>query len=325
MPPAGVNGSRTGAEGPVSPCGAPVQHKATAHQRGLALVAVMWMTAALALLAAALAATSRADLRAAANARAFAEAAALGDAAIQLAAVELRSGARPIERRTTARYEIEGRDVEVLVEPAVGFVDINRAPASLLQDLFLYGGGVDAPFAGVLAERVIDWRDSDQSPQAQGAEDDAYVAAGVRYRTRGGPFESPEDLLQVLGVGLDVYGKVGSLVTLHGSSRVDPRAAPPGVLRILARGDADYADRFAAARDAGQAAVDMTAFVQDHLQEIPGMRFRIEARIGDNDIGQLARVRWLNLGGGASARLPWRTLRVEPVRGVGPSLFPEDG
>jgi general secretion pathway protein K len=290
------------------------------RQAGVALVAVLWMVAALALLAAALAATSRADLRSAQAARAFAEAAALGDAAIQLAALELRSMPSPPARPGRESYEIDGRRVDILVSPVGGFVDLNRAPESLLHDLFRHGAGVDEALAETLAQRIIDWRDADRSALPHGAEDDAYAAAGVRYRTRGGPFESPEDLLQVLGLSFDVYDKVTAFVTVYGRApRVDPLAAASGLLRVLARGDDAHAGRVAAARDSGESIIDMSAFVQEHLQRSSsGTRFRIEARIGDDGARRLARVRWIDLANKGAGGLPWRTLRAEPVRAIDP-------
>ena len=295
------------------------------RQCGVALVAVLWMVAALALLAAALAANSRADLRSAQAARAFAEAAALGDAAIQLAALDIRRMPVPPARPARESYDIEGRPVDVRVMPAGGFVDLNRAPESLLHDLLRYGAGVDDALAATLAQRIIDWRDPDQSARADGAEDDAYVAAGVRYRTRGGPFEAPEDLLQVLGLSLDVYDKVTAFVTIYGlASRVDPLAAGSGVLRVLARGDGVLAARVAAARDTGEITIDMSSFVQEHLQpSSSGTRFRVEARVGDEGGRVLARVRWIDLASKGADGSPWRTLRAEPVRAIDPGASPD--
>ena len=295
------------------------------RQCGVALVAVLWMVAALALLGAALAANSRADLRSAQAARAFAEAAALGDAAIQLAALDIRRMPVPPARPAREGYDIEGRRVDVRVMPVGGFVDLNRAPESLLHDLLRYGAGVDDALAATLAQRIIDWRDPDQSARADGAEDDAYVAAGVRYRTRGGPFEAPEDLLQVLGLSLDVYDKVTAFVTIYGlASRVDPLAAGSGVLRVLARGDGVLAARVAAARDTGEITIDMSSFVQEHLQpSSSGTRFRVEARVGEEGGRVLARVRWIDLASKGADGSPWRTLRAEPVRAIDPGASPD--
>lgn len=294
-------------------------------QTGIALVAVMWMVTALALLATALATDSRSEVRTAQAARAFAEAAATGDAAIELAVLQLRGASAAALRHSTLGVEMDGRRVEVVVAPASGFIDLNRADEGLLRDLFLYGAGLDAELAATLAQRIVDWRDPDQSPLPRGAEDETYAAAGLRQRTRGGPFETPEDLLQVLGLTFDTYDKVTKLATPYGAAqRVDPLAAGNGVLRVLARGDAAAADRIAAARDAGDKTIDMSPLTQDHLQpSTAGTRYRLEARVRDADGRLLARARWVDLGARGAGGRPWRTLRVEPVRALDSGANPD--
>jgi general secretion pathway protein K len=132
-------------------------------------------------------------------------------------------------------------------------------------------------------------------------------------------------LLQVLGLSFDVYDKVTAFVTVYGRApRVDPLAAASGLLRVLARGDDAHAGRVAAARDSGESIIDMSAFVQEHLQRSSsGTRFRIEARIGDDGARRLARVRWIDLANKGAGGLPWRTLRAEPVRAIDPGASPD--
>lgn len=288
--------------------------------RGVALVAVMWIVAALSLLATSLAATTRADVQTAQGTRAFAEVAALGDAAIELAALAMRAKPPPVARRTQQAFEFDGRHVEVVMSPVGGFVSLNGASEALLRDLFMTGAGVERAVAETLAARVIDWRDSDVAALPMGAEDEAYEAAGVRFRTRGGSFESPEDLLQVLGVSFDIYDKIQSCLTVYGGSAgVDPLAASLDVLTILAGGARSRAEAIMVARDAGEPNIDMTALVQDHLAVSSGMIYRMEARVRDDRGRSLVRVRWVDLESPGRGGLPWRTLRVEAVRGVAES------
>lgn len=285
--------------------------------RGMALIAVMWIVAALSLLATALAATTKAEVQAAQTARAFAEAQAAGDAAIELAALSLRMTPQPVARRAVQTFPIEGRVVEVVVAPSGGFVDLNSASETLLRDLFQFGAGVDRQTAETLAARIVDWRDPDQAPLPLGAEDVAYATEGVRFRTRGGPFESPEDLLQVLGVGFDLYDRIRGYLTVQGGSAgVDPLAASVGVLTILAGGDRARAEAIASARDAGEPNIDMTALVQDHLAVSSGLIYRMEARSRDERGRYFVRAQWVDLAGPGRGGRPWRTLRAEAVRGI---------
>lgn len=291
--------------------------RAPCRQPGVALVAVLWMVAALSLLATALAADTRAQLRGAQVARAFAEAAALGDAAIQLAALDMSSGAPPVTRLTRRAYRLDADVIEVEIVPASGFVDLNDASEPLLHDLFRYGAGLDESAADTLAQRLIDWQDPDPAALPLGAEDEDYAEAGVPYRTRGGPLETTEDLLQVLGVDFDVYDRLRDLVTVYsGAAGVDPLAAPPAVLQVLAGGNAEAAARIAAARDAGEPLIDTTALVQAHLVAASGLVYRLEARVRTSGGLILARGRWVDLGARGAAGQPWRTLRIEPVHGV---------
>lgn len=285
---------------------------------GMALVAVMWMVAALSLLAVSLAASSRSEVRSAQSARAFAEAAAWGDAAIELAVRELRFADEMIDRRITLSYALGGRQIQVRVSPSGGFINLNGANEALLRDLFQYGADLDADAAETLAQRVEDWRDADDGALPLGAEDDAYEAAGVAFRTRGGPFDSPQDLLQVLGVSFDIYDKIRRFVTTQTEEYgVDPLAASPGVLTILARGNAEAAQAFAQARDAMEVAIDTTAFTQEHILSSPGSRYFIEAFYPGDGGRRLVRARWVDPRSEGPLGLPWRSLAVEPVRAAG--------
>lgn len=282
---------------------------------GVALVAVLWIVASLSLLAMSLVSSSRGEVRTVQMARAFAEAAANGDAVIEIAAREIYASSEPVVRFTLARYLFEGREFIVRVTPATGFIDLNAASEALLRDLFVFGAGLDEERAEILVQRIIDWRDPDDAALPLGAEDEAYVAAGVSFRTRGGPFEGPEDLLQVLGINYEVYDKIHLLVTTSsGAAGVDPLAASPAVLRVLAGGNDANVDAFIAARDAGEPLLDMTGFTQEHLVSASGAIFHLEALYPLDAGARLARARWVDLSLPGALGLPWRTLRIEPVR-----------
>ena len=290
--------------------------------RGLALIAVLWLVAALSVLVVGVSASVRAEVRGAQLARAQAEAAALGDAAIQLAVLELRTASSlPTgERRIT--YEIAGHPVLLTLTPAAGFVNLNSASEALLKDLFLYAAGLSELEAETLAQRILDWRDPDDAALPRGAELDAYLVAGQFVRPRNGPFAVPEDLMQVLGVDFDLYVRIAGFLTVHGNlSAIDPLAAPVGLLTVLAKGDRSVAERLFAQREAAFAAggdgsdIDTTMLESAHLGQSGAGPFRLEARV---ELGGrvLSRVRWIDLNREGVEGEPWRSLRVEPVRGV---------
>lgn len=277
--------------------------------RGIALVAVLWMVAALAVLALALAAATKAELHTAQGVRARAEATAIGDAAIQLAVLEMRSTPDAQQKFTHFGYEFAGRAVAVDMVPASGLVDLNQATEELLAELFAGSGGEEPAVAAKLAQRAVAWR----TPGLTQEEAD-YATAGVSYRPRGGPFEYPEDLLQVLGVSYPLYDRVRGLITVRGGSAgVAPQAASEDVLTLLAGGDRALAARIASTR-ADDPTTDMTGLASRFLGGGGASVYRVDARV---QLGErrYRRTRWVDLSQGGADGTPWRSFRVEPITG----------
>jgi general secretion pathway protein K len=280
---------------------------------------VLWVVAALALLVASLALVAKNEVRAAQARVSGGEAAALGDAAIQLAVLDWKTVTPPPDRLMRAQYTFEGVTIDVELIPAAGYVDLNTATESLLQAVFIHGAGLDADVARSLAQRIIDWRDTDTAPLPYGAEAEAYEAAGVNWRPRNERFIVPEDLLQVLGVDLDLYAKIAGFFTVwSGSSGVDPRAAPIEMLFVLAAGDEAVASRIATARDAGQIGIDTTMLDPSWLTGSGNRNtlhvlasVPVEAGVGGQQ--RAVRGRWVRLTPEKDGT-PWKTIRTEPVR-----------
>jgi general secretion pathway protein K len=290
-----------------------------ARDRGLALVAVLWMLAALMVTVTGVVYAVRGEVRTAASFREMAVAGALGDAGIVLAAREL-AGTRGREGRLQ-RYDVafEQSTVSIRTVPLTGLIDLNAAAEPLLTDLIAVAGGVDRAQASSLAQRIIDWRDADEQPQPLGAENSAYAAAGSPFRTRGGPFEAPEDLLQVLGFDFDLFARLRPLFTVHsrGSGRVDPAAAPLPVLQVLAAGNEQIAAEYANARDASGALADSTRFPATYLARSQSSRHLVEAAVQLSNGAFLVTRKVLDVSSGQDGT-PWRTVWAERV--VEPAL-----
>lgn len=286
-----------------------------ARDHGLALVAVLWMTAALSLLVGGLLSLARAEVKAAQVRGAAAEAIALGDAAIQLAVLDWRTATPPPDSLRRADYMLEGRVIAVRVVPATGYINLNAAPEPLLRALLTLGGGLDPAVAGVLAQHLIDWRDADDAALPEGAEAPAYAAANVAWRPRNGRLLVPEDLLQVLGFDFDLFERIRPYVTVWAGAAagVNPLAAPPEVLAVLAGGNHALAGRIAAARDAGDRSMDLTALDPAFLdQGGVGSVLHVEAEVPVGELRAL-RGRWIVAAPDAGGA-PWQTLTAEPVR-----------
>jgi len=283
---------------------------ASRRPAGAALVAVLWLVSALALAAASLAAAMRTELRLSQQFANDARAAALGDAAVRLAALELLVGEEPGREILSGEYALAGRRVPFRILPASGFVNLNTAPETLLRDLLVHGGRIDAAAAALLARQIVAWRTADPAGPAGDGGD---TASGPAWRRRTF-FAVPEDVLQVPGIDIELFDRIRPLVTVHssGGGGVDPLVAKPEVLLVLARGDETLARQIATRRNSEGPLTDMTRLEQSHLSsDGTGFTYRIEAFMPDADDRYLLRAHWIALRG--HQRLPWLTLSIEPV------------
>jgi general secretion pathway protein K len=134
----------------------------------------------------------------------------------------------------------------------------------------------------------------------------------VAYRTRGARFEAVEDLLQVLGIDFDLYARVAPLFTADGNGAgVDPLAATPEVLWVLARGNANVVERILSARRSDGRLADSAGLVADHLGQPQAARIRLEAYVPVDDATMLIRSHLIDLSPQSDAPLPWRILGTE--------------
>jgi len=79
-----------------------------------------------------------------------------------------------------------------------------------------------------IAAAIIDWRDRDDEPQPQGAEDSYYAALAHPYKIRNGPLRTVRELLLVRGVTEDLlYGEDLNANGLLDPNENDGHANPP--------------------------------------------------------------------------------------------------
>ncbi len=275
--------------------------------RGAALVLVLWFVAALSVIALSLGGLSRSDVRGASLLASSVRAAAIGDAGIQLALLELDRDPQFIEDGGQAEFIFDAQRIDVTVQPDTAFVNLNTAPVELLRDLLASAGELEPERADEVARSIDAWRGGD----AGGDLAAAYEAAGVAFRPRGGRFESTEDLLQVLGVDYDLYARIRDLVTPYGAGTgLDDRYASLAVLRVLAGDREGVAERIHDARRAGEVGVDTSLLDQKHVARGGGSHFKLSAGF---DLGgtRFVRSRWVTRSGGGTSRVPWTSLTAE--------------
>lgn len=113
----------------------------------------------------------------------------------------------------------EGFTVEGLDESAR--MDINEVPEQLLTKLL--------PQEPELVDAILDWRDTDDLPRAEGAEADYYTTLQPPHAPRNGPVETVEELLLVKGITpARFFGATGLSPLADQSEReqVDPLLTP---------------------------------------------------------------------------------------------------
>lgn len=208
----------------------------TGSQRGLALISVLWVTTLLAVLAAGLTSSSRTERVLARNQLENAKAEALADGGVYRAVLGLldldpetgwRAGRRPYQ------IELDQGVVRIAIEDEEAKVDLNTAPIELIAGLFR-AVGLDEEQAVQLADRLGDFRDPDDQPRPQGAEDTAYAQAGLEGGAKDAPLIAKSELLQVLGVTPELYARIRPHVTVFSSSEgIDPLLASPTVLSAV--------------------------------------------------------------------------------------------
>lgn len=256
----------------------------------MALIAVLWIVAALSLVVTGLVKTARDEIRqVSANQRALSSD-ALGLAAINQVLQQIQVKPAAVTGLTYVPVQFAGVPIQVQVIPLTGLINLNSAPAGLLNRLFTVAGGLAAGPAEALSNQVLAQRQ---------ARDGAGATVG---------FDAPEDLLQLPGVDYELYARLAPLVVAdrRTTGGVNPLAAPVGVLKVLAGGDEAMALQIDAARRTPGAGVDTSRLDGGWLDQTIGNRFWLIARVPQADGGWLLSLRGVDVAAGSRDGLPWQ-------------------
>jgi general secretion pathway protein K len=263
-------------------------------QRGVALLAVLWLVAAMSLIITGIVQAVRSEARITGLQRQAVVANAMADAAILLALQSMHAKKVELPKNIlVVPVQFEGQTNEVSVRSLNGLIDINNASVALLSDLFRYGGAVTPQAAQSLGQGTVDFR---QTKSAKG-------------RLQG--FDAIEDLLSVPGLTYDLYVKIKNLVTAdlkNGSGRVNPLAAPLGVLQVLTGGDVSRAAILAATRDADPSLMDTSFLKPDQIEMTASSNLQFQVRVALPDGGVLQKMWLIYWGSDPRSGLPWRVL-----------------
>jgi len=256
-----------------------------APRRGMALIAVLWIVAALSIMVMGLTRSVQQGIRAAIMQRGLAEGQALGQAAIALAlqqlTVQTQTQATPNTGTDQVSINYAGMSIAVTATPLNGWVALNSASAPMLAALLQTAGGLNAARAQQMAEAIVTWRDG--VPQQ-----DLASPPTIGNQTR--RFEAVEDLMLIPGMDYELYARLAPFMSVSNSSSgpVNANAAPPGLAEALGNNTA-----FIAPNNAGrgnlfrlEAAVPLEAGTILHLTQDVALQ-----RAGSNTV------------------TPWRILR----------------
>ncbi|GAB4212394.1 MAG: hypothetical protein Fur007_04600 [Rhodoferax sp.] len=270
--------------------------KAPLAVRGMALIAVLWLVAAMSLVLTGVVRSVRADVRALSVQRQAVLAGAAADAAIVLALQQLRASGDELPKAIrTLDISAEPYACAVIITPLNGWVDINQATPELLEALYAHVGGVPAAQAKELAQATVDARQR-KDPRGQ--------AVGFDFGT---------DLLAVPGIDYGLYARVAPFVTAnlrHGNGRVNPLAAPAGLLPVLTGGDAGHLADFLARRSTDPAAADASFFNPQFIEMAASNSLQFQCARDAGSDAQLVATWDVHWSPDPRSGLPWRVVDV---------------
>jgi general secretion pathway protein K len=254
-------------------------------ERGLALVSVLWALSILSLIAAVVLSSSSLSYRLQHNNWAQAEARSLADAILNRAVLAL------MDTRPEMRWRVDGvpRDIafngvnaRVTIEDELGKIDLNTAGGDLIRRLFQ---AADLP-SGVtdnMADKVLDWRESDGLKRLHGADEADYQNAHLSYGPRGRAFQSVGELRLVLGMTEELFARIEPAITVYSQRpTIDLQNASPLALRSLSGLDEQKANEIVAARTENSSSISnraLPAGVMDPLVPLAGRAFSIKIEI----------------------------------------------
>ena len=230
--------------------------------KGMALIAVLWIVAALSLLVVGMSQTVRQQIRLVGTQNDEVRGQALGEAAVMLTLQELQVTAQRPSKLVQVNHQFAGADMTVEVMPVNGLISLNGATPLLLASAFKVAGGMNSSAAQALANELVAWRGE--------------ASDGGERRW----FEAVEDLLLVPSVDYALYERVRVLfTTITRTPGVNPVAAPPEVLAVLADGNMELASDIAQRRAEGDVGIDTSAINQAFLTSGVSQEYRLSVRV----------------------------------------------
>ena len=208
-------------------------------ERGVAMVLVMWLVAAMSITVGGALALAREEIGLASSRLGEAQAFALGKGIARLAVMDRARAQTAVDengdpdpaglpRLFMSQYEIDDLTVSATVYPASGFVSVAESDPAVWQQLLSGVGGMDNVAAGTLAEQIVN------SELEMTASAGSGPAGSFQFYSRYRRAQSAvyvEQLLGIEGMNRAVYDRIRpSISPFNVGSGVDPAVAPPEML-----------------------------------------------------------------------------------------------
>jgi len=229
------------------------------NQRGIALMAVLWVLVLLIALATEFAFSMKMEVNTTRNYKEDTESYYLSRAGLNLALAELFKEARfhsihqehgwitgnivtasaanktsssPGQEETVQTFDIVNRtDIELehgsityTIRDENGKISINSASKDTLDKLLQYSGVEGKIKRSTISDSILDWIDTDKNHRLNGAEDDYYRTQNPPYYAKNGPIETIDELLKIRGVTEEI---------LYGSEENDEENKKKGIANLL--------------------------------------------------------------------------------------------
>jgi len=224
--------------------------------QGMALVLVLWIVSLLTIMAGSFALTMRRETVIVSGLKHTAEALAVAESGVALAEfMLLNPDPNKRWRADGSIYQIdtENATLRIRLLSETGKININLIDLGLLQNIMLHapnGSNAQLPSATVnRAAAIVDWRDSDDLMNINGAEKKQYQEAGLTVQPSNKPLQTLEELQQVSGMDEATLKWLEPLVTVYSDApQVDLQLASKEVLQLISGVDARLIDTYVAAR-----------------------------------------------------------------------------
>lgn len=202
-------------------------------ERGAALLTVLLLVAVMAIVTATALERLTLATKLTGNAAALDQARAYSYAAETLAAAKIGDLVQAQGNRTTLQGDWNGRPFVLPIPGGLGTATVTDGGNCFNVNSLVGGGGadgttnfavrplgqtqfqslmellgVDAGAAQLIAAATVDWLDSDDAPQPNGAESDFYLQGAVPYRTANQLMADPSELRVVRGMTPAIYAKL---------------------------------------------------------------------------------------------------------------------